>query len=252
MIVVGLVLASELVTVARPSAGQPVPPASSDTVRVETLDLVDASRKRAVPVALYSPTGLTQPARLAVLSHGYGAKNTDYSFIARFLATRGYVVASVQHEVPGDEPLPSTGNPFQTRMPSWRRGMQNILFVIDALKTSQPLLDTGRVLLVGHSQGGDTSVLLATEYPSRVDAVISLDNRRMPWPRTAQPRLFSLRSSDQRPDDGVIPSPEEQVRHGMRIVTLPATKHDDMWDGATKSQQDEILGHIERFLEALR
>lgn len=38
----------------------------------------------------------------------------------------------------------------------------------------------------------------------------------------------------------------------MRIVALPATKHDDMWDGATDTQRAEILGHIGRFLEALR
>jgi ABC-type amino acid transport substrate-binding protein/dienelactone hydrolase len=237
-----------------PATGRPQAEARapSDAVRVEMLDLVDASRGRSVPVALYSPTQPARQPRLAVLSHGYGAKNTEYSFIARDLAAHGYVVASVQHEVPGDGPLPSTGNPYQTRMPSWRRGMHNILFVIDAMKTSRPGLDTTHVLLVGHSHGGDTSMLLATEHPARIDAVISLDNRRMPWPRASQPKLFSIRSSDQRADDGVIPTPEEQARFGMRIVSLPATNHDDMWDGATEAQQAEILGHIGRFLDALR
>ncbi len=227
-------------------------PAQPDAVRVEFLDLVDTSRGRPVPVALYRPTQPARQMRLAVLSHGYGAKHTEYSFIARYLATHGYVVASVQHEVPGDDPLPSTGNPYQTRMPSWRRGMQNILFVIDAMKASRPDLDTAHVLLVGHSHGGDASMVLAAEHPARIEAVISLDNRRMPWPRASRPRIFSIRSSDQRADDGVIPSPEEQARFGMRIVTLSATKHDDMWDGATDAQQAEILGHIGRFLEALR
>lgn len=231
---------------------QAVVQAQPDAVRVEILDLMDASRGRPVPVALYRPTQPARQMRLAVLSHGYGAKHTEYSFIARYLATQGYVVASVQHEVPGDEPLPSTGNPYQTRMPSWRRGMQNILFVIETMKAAEPGLDTAHVLLVGHSHGGDSSILLATEHPARVDAVISLDNRRMPWPRASRPTLFSIRSSDQRADNGVIPSPEEQARFGMRIVTLPATKHDDMWDGASEAQQAEILGHVGRFLEALR
>lgn len=254
LLVVVSIAAGALPAFAQPAGGgaQVTGQAQPDAVRVEMLDLVDASRARRVPVALYAPTQPARQLRLAVLSHGYGAKHTEYSFIARYLATHGYVVASVQHEVPGDEPLPSTGNPYQTRMPSWRRGMQNILFVIDAMKSAQPGLDTSRVLLVGHSHGGDASILLATEHPARVDAVISLDNRRMPWPRASRPTLFSIRSSDQRADDGVIPSPEEQARFGMRIVTLPATKHDDMWDGASDAQQAEILGHIGRFLEALR
>lgn len=233
----------------RPQAAGQAPP---DTVRVETLDLMDASRGRRVPVALYTPAQPARRLRLAVLSHGYGAKHTEYSFIARYLAAHGYAVASVQHEVPGDAPLPSTGSPYTTRMPSWRRGMQNILFVIDTMKASRRGLDTSHVLLVGHSHGGDAGMLLAAEHPASVEAVISLDNRRMPWPRASRPRVFSIRSSDQRADEGVIPSPEEQARYGMRIVTLPATKHDDMWDGATDAQQAEILGHIGRFLEALR
>ncbi len=226
-------------------------PGQADAVRVETLDLVDRTRNRPVPVALYLPATPARPSRLAVFSHGYGAKNTDYAFVARFLASRGYAVASVQHEVAGDAPLPSTGVPYQTRMPSWRRGMQNILFVRDALKASHPWIDTAQMLLVGHSHGADISVLAATEHPAAIEAVISLDNRRMPWPRASLPRLFSIRSSDQRADDGVIPPPEDQARYGMRIVTLTATKHDDMWDGATEAQQAEILAHIGTFLGQL-
>ncbi len=93
---------------AQPAGGGPkvTGQAQPDAVRVEMLDLVDASRARRVPVALYAPTQPARQLRLAVLSHGYGAKHTEYSFIARYLATHGYVVASVQHEVPGDE---STG-----------------------------------------------------------------------------------------------------------------------------------------------
>lgn len=218
-----------------------------------TLALVDPARTRAVPVVVYAaqpPAG----ARLkpALLSHGYGAKNTDYAFLAEFLAARGYYVASIQHEIPGDPPLPTTGSPYQARMPSWRQGMQNILFVVDELKRTHPELDYGQLLLVGHSHGGDTSMLTAHDHPALARAVISLDNRRMPWPRAAQPRLFSVRSSDQQADEGVLPTPEEQARFGMQIVTLPATRHDDMWDGATAAQKAEMLDHISQFLQSLR
>jgi predicted dienelactone hydrolase len=119
-------------------------------VRVETLAPVDPARNRSVPVAIYADNSPSQ-SRLkpAVISHGYGGKNTDYSFIANYLATHGYYVASIQHEIPGDEPLPTTGSPYETRKPSWERGVQNILFVIGELKKRRPDLDYGQLLLVG-------------------------------------------------------------------------------------------------------
>ncbi len=222
---------------------------AADVVRPEVLALVDHARNRAVPVTIYAAAAQSGRRLVpALLSHGYGAKGTDYSFIATHLATRGYYAVSIQHEVPGDEPLPTTGSPYQTRMPSWRRGVRNILFVIAELKKTRPDLDYARLLLIGHSQGGDTSMLFAREHPAMVEAVISLDNRRMPWPRASQPRLCSIRSSDQRADEGVLPTSEEQARFGMQIARLPATRHDDMWDGATAPQQGEILRLIDGFL----
>jgi len=218
-------------------------------VSIETLSLVDRIRNRQIPVAIYADASHRERHRaLAIISHGYGGKNSDYSFIANFLATHGYYVASIQHEIPGDEPLPTTGNPYEMRKPSWERGVQNILFVIGELKQRRPDLDYDHVLLVGHSHGGDTTMLFAQEHPALVRTVISLDNRRMPFPRTKQPQLFSIRSSDQPADEGVIPSPEEQSRLGIQVVKLSATRHDDMWDGGTDDQKAEIVRHIARFL----
>jgi predicted dienelactone hydrolase len=218
-------------------------------VRMETLALVDGSRNRAVPVVTYTAMShQVRIRRLAIISHGYGGKNTDYSFIANHLATRGYFVASIQHEIPGDEPLPKTGNPYETRKPSWERGVANILFVVAELKKKWPDLNVRDLVLIGHSHGGDTSMLFAKEHPDLVHTVISLDNRRMPIPRIGKPRLFSLRSSDQPADDGVIPSPEEQTKFGIKVIKLPATIHNDMWDGGTPEQKSEIIRYLDEFL----
>jgi predicted dienelactone hydrolase len=222
-------------------------------VTTETLPLVDKARNRSVPVVIYTDaTKQTRGPALAIISHGYGGKNTDYGFIANYLATHGYYVASIQHEIPGDEPLPKTGNPYGTRKPSWERGVQNILFVMAELKKSRPDLDVEHLLLVGHSHGGDTSMLFAQEHPDLVETVISLDNRRMPFPRLSKPRLFSLRSSDQLPDDGVLPSPQEQAKFGIKVTKLPATIHNDMWDRATEAQKAEMLRYIDEFLRESR
>lgn len=219
------------------------------SITTESLTLVDRTRHREIPVTLYyDQSSIKTRLTPVVISHGYGGKSTDYSFIALYLAARGHYVASIQQELPSDPPLPSAGRPYDDRMPSWQRGVQNILFLIAELKQRHPGFAYDSLLLIGHSHGGDTSMLLAREHPDVARTVISLDSRRMPFPRTRRPRVLTLRSSDQRPDDGVLPSVEEQAALGMTVVQLPATVHNDMWDGATQQQQEEMLSHIARFL----
>ncbi|MET0625437.1 MAG: alpha/beta hydrolase [Pyrinomonadaceae bacterium] len=224
-------------------------------VETANLNLFDTARGRTVPVMLYAPPGAAEdPGRrrsklkLAVISHGYGGKNTDYSFIAANLVAHGYLVASIQHHLPNDEPLPTSGNPYEVRMPNWQRGVGNILFVIREIKTLRPDVDFESLLLVGHSNGGDTSMLFAREHPKLVREVITLDNRRMPIPRTKRPRILSIRSSDQQADAGVLPTTAAQKKFGIIIIRLDNTMHDDMWDGATEGQKREINEIISRFL----
>ena len=91
--------------------------------------------------------------------------------------------------------------------------------------------------------------MVLSEYPALVAQVISLDNRRMPFPRAARPRVLSLRSSDQIADPGVLPTPAEQAQFGVTIVQLKNTLHNDMWDGATAAQKLEMNAAIARFLK---
>ncbi len=238
----------------RPAApGAPAAEWQRVAVRTDTLRFVDPARHRPIPVVTYAPGAPGGPRaprlKVALLSHGYGGQNTAYTFLARNLVAHGYFVASLQHELPGDAPLPTTGNPQQTRRPNWEQGVQSLVFVLGELKRTHPALDARHVLLVGHSNGGDMVMLFAREHPALVERVISLDNRRMPFPWTRRPRIFSLRSSDQVADSGVVPSPAEQARFGTTVVWLPATQHNDIWDGATESQKREMNALISRFLE---
>jgi predicted dienelactone hydrolase len=220
-------------------------------VVAEPLALFDSTRLRAIPVAVYQPARLskTVPLKAAILSHGYGGKHTGYSFLAHNLVAHGYFVASIQHELPTDEPLPMTGVVRVVRRPNWNRGVQNILFVRQELQKKYPNVDFSQLLLLGHSNGGDISMLLAQEHPELVQRIISLDNRRMPLPRATRPQVLSLRSSDQVADEGVLPTPAEQQQFGTTIVSLPSTVHNDMWDGATSAQKQEMNDAISRFLE---
>lgn len=222
-------------------------------VKVETLSLFDKSRNRSVPVGLYlsdSQLGKskTKKLKLAIINHGYGMKNTDYSFLAETLVANGYFVAGIQQELPTDEPMPTVGKPSEVRRPFWERGVENILFVIEELKKLYPELDTKNLLLAGHSNGGDTVMLFAEKYPTRVKKIISLDNRRMPLPRRKRLEILTIRSSDQTADDGVLPTDEEQKKFKIKIVKLANTIHNDMWDGATFEQKREMSEIIANFL----
>jgi pimeloyl-ACP methyl ester carboxylesterase len=222
-----------------------VPLLTAAVAAPRTLELIDAPRGRSIPVALYGATpGRARP--LALISHGYGGNNRAYSFLAEALAARGYVVASIQHELAGDPPMPATGDPAIVRRPFWEQGSANLAFVIRKMRR-RGIADRRPVLLVGHSNGGDSSMLFAARHGETVGTVFSLDNRRMRMPRTARPRICSVRSSDQPADPGVLPTAAEQKRYRMVIGAVPVI-HNDMGDGATPAQKQAMLGWLWRCL----
>lgn len=238
--------------------GSPQLYASVDTSKgfsVDTLTLIDNSRNRRIPVAIYQPRHPKQSNGIPVLfSHGYGANKGDdyytaYTYLTEFLATQGYFVVSIQHELPTDEPLATTGDLQVARRPNWERGVSNIYFVLQELKEKYPRLDYSALALIGHSNGGDQSALFAHQFPGHVNKLISLDNRRMPLPRCAQPKIFTLRSKDYPADPDVLPAAEEQLRYGI-VVTNTAINHGDMDNHADAEQRrylcEEILEYLKR------
>ena len=226
---------------------------SSLKVRFDTFKLVDKARQREIPVAIYRPKNKKDHNRkIIIFSHGYGhnrgGSNLDYSYLTSYLAEKGYFVISIQHELSTDSLLPLTGNPQVLRRPFWERGADNILFVINELKSTNPELDFKHITLIGHSNGGDMTALFPQKYPGIADKIITLDNRRMMLPVTYHPKVYSLRSSDQVADEGVLPTSEDQRKFGIKIIRLPNTIHNDMADNATNVQRDEIRKYILTFL----
>ena len=223
-------------------------------VKSDRASWLDSSRNRLIPVAFYSPIVKDKISnqKLVIVSHGYGENkpgaNKSYSYLTKKLASKGYFVVSIQHELPTDDLLPLTGIPQVVRRSNWERGAENILFVLNELKRIKPELDFKHVNLVGHSNGGDMTVLFAHKYPNLANKIISLDNRRMELPRTFQPKIYSLRSSDQPADEGVLPTVEEQKKFGIKIIKLPNTILNDMNDRGNKRQKKEINTYILGFL----
>jgi predicted peptidase len=223
-------------------------------IKFDSINLFDKSRNRNIPVALYLPktTEKIENQKVVILSHCYNQNklgtNKYYSFLTENLASKGYFVISIQNELPTDELLPTTGDLKVLRKPIWERGCENIMFTINEFKKTNPELDYKNLILIGHSNGGDITMLFAQKFPNLVDKIISLDNRRVEFPKTSQPKIYSLRSSDQIADEGVLPTIEEQEKFKIKIVKLKNTIHNDMMDSATKKQKAEMNKYIMEFL----
>ena len=70
----------------------------------------------------------------------------------------------------------------------------------------------------------------------------------MELPITKQPRIYSLRSSDQPADQGVLPTVTDQKTFKIKIIKLPNTIHNDMNDNGNTRQKMEINNYIMEFL----
>ena len=100
--------------------------------------------------------------RVAIVNHGYTVNHNEYEFFGNVLATQGYLVASIQHDMKGDAAaVDAVGFPFVGRMPIYQRGEKNILFAIDEMKKRYPDPNFTNLTLFGHSHGGDISMFFA-------------------------------------------------------------------------------------------
>lgn len=222
--------------------------------KLDTLTYIDQSRNRKIPVAIYQPKNKKQLNNIPIIfSHGYGEnKGGDYlyayTYLTEFLVSKGYFVVSIQHELPTDELLAMTGNIKETRKPNWERGAQNIYFVLQEIKKNYPQLQYNELSLIGHSNGGDMTVLFTHKYPELANKIISMDNRRMELPRTAKPRIYSLRSNDYPADENVLPSDEEAKKYNITI-DFTDINHSNMDNDATEKERKYLTKKILEYLK---
>jgi dienelactone hydrolase len=138
------------------------------------------------------------PHPVVVVTHGYTGTFTDYTFLAEDLASRGYVVASVNHtfeatavQFPDGRMAKSLiGSHFGPALPLDERStslavaarLSDLKFLMNELarmntSPANPFaktLDLSRVALAGHSLGGMTA-LLGVELEPRFRAALSID-----------------------------------------------------------------------------
>jgi hypothetical protein len=226
-------------------------------IRHQTLSLFDATRQRPVSVDVAVRRDYEMKANngfwklpVAIISNGNTVRNTEYSFLANVLAARGYLVASIQQDLPSDPPLMTKiGMPYVGRIGVYKRGEANILFVIDELQKLQPNADYNHLTLVGHSNGGDISMYCATQHPELVSKVITLDNLRVPFVLSDKMKILSFRSKDPnfKTDPGVLPTPEQAKAGAIDIVNTGA-QHTDLSDRGPDSVKEKIQATLDQFL----
>src|ERR1700728_877306 len=158
--------------------------ASKWAIRHQTITFVDPSRdNRPVEVDLAVRRDkeiLAEAAMIelpvAILNHGNTVKFTEYSFLANVFAARGYLVVSIQHDLPTDAPMVTkVGEIYVGRLPQYQRAVDNIRFAIDEIKQVQPNADYDHLTMVGHSNGGDITMYFAKLYPDQIKKVVTLD-----------------------------------------------------------------------------
>src|SRR6201994_2362217 len=232
--------------------------ASKWAIKHETITFYDPSRdNRPVPVdiairrdkEMQADAGMLK-LPVAVINHGNTVKNTEYSFLANVLAARGYMVMSIQHDLPTDAPMVTkVGEIYVGRLTQIERGVANIKFAVAEMSKVEPNADYDHLTVVGHSMGGDITMYFAKQYPDRVRKVVTLDNLRVPFVTSGKFKILSFRSHDPvfKADPGVVPSSDECAKDGITVVNTKF-QHNDMRDTGSEEAKASIRNMLDKFL----
>src|SRR6202012_3110699 len=188
---------------------------------------------------------------VGIFNHGNTVKNTEYSFLANLMAARGYIVISIQHDLPTDAPMVTkVGEIYVGRLPQYQRGIANIRFAVDQMKEGQPNADSHHLPRVGHSNGGDISMYFAKMYPDEIKKVVTLYNLRVPFMTDGRFKIISFRSKDPvfKADPGVIPDDEICKKAGITVVQN-SFQHNDMRDTGSDEGKTSIQETLDRLVD---
>lgn len=111
---------------------------TSAKVLPRSFTITDATRNRDTLLVLYLPSPqFSCVARAscptAFISGGYGGSHLGYSFIARALNVRGYLVLAVHPQLNTDAPMATAGDLYSPRMPVSWWGVENLRFLSASL-----------------------------------------------------------------------------------------------------------------------
>ena len=219
---------------AAPSAPAQPPPAAElarsglAVVADATFRLTDPARQRDIEVAVTYPGGAGK-FPVILYSHGDGGNGGDARPLARFWATRGYVVIAPSHR--DAPPAKNLADPK-----AWETRARDLAFLIDALPEVEQRvpalagkLDAAKLGVGGHSYGAYTAGLLAgaSVTPPKGPKTAAGTSMSFADPR---PKAFLLLSP---PGPGVRGWTANSWSHVERPLLLVTGSR----DGSTKGQE---------------
>lgn len=225
-----------------------------NSVNAETI--FDDDRNRTIPIEITFPKSIESCSTkskcpVAFLSAGYGVSHSNYTFLSKQFNKRGYLVIAIGHELSSDPALSVSGDLYETRSENWSRGAKTLDFLKGSLSNRFTQYDFDKLILIGHSNGGDISAWLGNENKSYIKKIITLDHRRVPLPRNSDFQILSIRAGDFPADKGVLPTEIEQVKYGSCVVNIPKAKHNDITDFGPVWLKERITSIINSHLNGL-
>jgi pimeloyl-ACP methyl ester carboxylesterase len=230
-------------------------------------DFYDESRKRQVPVSVYLPEKEGNNLPTIVFGPGYQGQEDiqkeelvykKYTYLAEYFTAKGYAFASIQHDVFGDvdglEKVDPNAIQDEARRHLYIRGEANILFALAQLAHKNLPLRLDKLILSGHSNGGDIAKYFANQHPDLVRCVILFDARRARL-RSASPLcVLMFEADDTTTDTGVIAEPV-QGNNAMRanldltVIKPSGALHASYIDGEiTEPLKKKVYAALDWFL----
>jgi hypothetical protein len=219
---------------------------ASNNIDSLSYTLIDSSRNRVIPTTIFYRPDTTNNL-IVIFNHGYGLTHSDYKFLINRLAELGYYVVCIKFDLSTDEPLARTGDIYKLRTPVWKRGVDNIDFVISQLMKNSVQRDFNRLILIGHSNGGDISMLFCDLNPNKIFKLISLDNLRYPIPRQTNTPILYFKALDTNTDSGVLPNNNGLTSNKLIIKQINGN-HSELSDYGNVDLKYNINFEIEKFL----
>lgn len=232
------------------------------TLNHRTFEAEDHARNRVFPIDVWSPDHMTDPVPLLVFSHSSGGNRLSSSLMCSHLASRGYIVAALDHSERIAPELKRRDGETSEQRAARVDGMiaarvPDVRFLIEHMLGREDCrVDASRIGLVGHSFGG-WSVLATPEVDTRIASIVAFapggSDHPLPgiipakltfrWPHNVPVLLLAAENDDAVTVENVSEL-YERIRSPKRMFVVRQAGHDDFVDDVGSAEMHEVVNRL--------